>query len=69
MLKIGEKLNLGEHVYEVVSLDTTEDLSPCKMCALFDNNCAEAMSESCLEIIPLSAYLKKVEQPPQVDCK
>lgn len=69
MLKIGERLGIGEHVYEVINFNRTEDLSPCVMCDLFDNDCTEAMSESCLEVIPLNAYLKKVEQPPQVDCK
>ena len=61
MLKIGEKIRLGENVYEVVKFNRRGGLSTCAMFSLFDNNCTEIMSQPCIKVIPLNAYLKKVE--------
>ena len=69
MLKIGAKVKLGENVYEVMNFNRRGGLSTCAMCSLFDNNCTEVMPQPCIKMIPLNAYLKKVEQSPQVDCK
>lgn len=76
MLEIGEKVKIGENTYEVTTAKSCE-LS-CAVCSFkkecnrskaFDALKAKHFALHCVDLIPVRAYFKKVEQSPQVDCK
>jgi hypothetical protein len=80
MLNFGDVVKLGENNYRVTRTSETGtfyETNPCACCDLrdctenkdFDALKAKHLVQYCMDIIPIKACFKLVEQSPQVDCK
>ena len=67
MLKVGEKVKIGEKEYNVQHVD--DHILPCVLCNLkdchknkgFDNLKASQCATNCANLIPIGAYFEEVK--------
>ena len=67
MLKIGEKVKIGEKEYNVQHVD--DHILPCVLCNLkdchknkeFDKLKASRNAKNCVDLIPIGAYFEEVK--------